>query len=72
MSFFIFSDLSSRGSGLGDFGREGIESFVNGHECNGLCEQLRLEALELVDKPAEPESAEPSEGGHNASGDEEN
>ncbi|KAJ7853224.1 kinase-like domain-containing protein, partial [Mycena leptocephala] len=30
------------GSGLGDFGMEGIESFVNGHECNRLCEQLHL------------------------------
>ncbi|KAJ6579920.1 kinase-like domain-containing protein [Mycena sp. CBHHK59/15] len=57
------------GSGLGDFGMEGIESFVNGHECNRLCEQLHLEALELVDKPAEPESTEPSEGGHNTSDD---
>jgi hypothetical protein len=62
--------LTSRGSGLGDFGIEGIESFVNGHECNRLCEQLHLEALELVDKPAEPESTEPSEGGHNTSDDE--
>ncbi|KAJ7088966.1 hypothetical protein C8R44DRAFT_892588 [Mycena epipterygia] len=36
-----------------------------------LCEQLHLEALELVDIPAEPESTEPSEGGHNTSDDEE-
>ncbi|KAJ7820769.1 kinase-like domain-containing protein [Mycena olivaceomarginata] len=31
------------GSGLGDFGIDGIETFVNTHECNRLCIELRFD-----------------------------
>ncbi|KAJ7197342.1 kinase-like domain-containing protein [Mycena rebaudengoi] len=52
-------------------GQEGIESFVGGHECNKLCEQLQLESLELIANPAEPEQTEPSDGGYDAHNDDE-
>ncbi|KAJ7676231.1 kinase-like domain-containing protein, partial [Mycena olivaceomarginata] len=31
------------GSGLGDFGIDGIETFINTHECNRLCIELRFD-----------------------------
>ncbi|KAJ7243317.1 kinase-like domain-containing protein [Mycena rebaudengoi] len=73
----VFADLqgtlapTGNGSGLGDFGKEGIESFVGRHECNRLCEQLQLESLELIANPAEPEQTEPSDGGYDAPNDDE-
>lgn len=38
---FIF--YCSRDSGVGDFGREGIETFVHDHNCTDLCRSLSLD-----------------------------
>ena len=34
----------SRNSGVGDFGEEGIASFIRDHKCNDICKRLRLDA----------------------------
>lgn len=34
-------DLSD--SGIGDFGTEGINTFINGHECGAICKRLGLD-----------------------------
>ncbi|KAJ7450656.1 kinase-like domain-containing protein [Mycena galericulata] len=57
------------GSGLGDFGIEGIETFINTHECNRLCTELRFEEsypLQLPEEVPGPDGTDRSgsEGGH--------
>ncbi|KAF7311273.1 Alpha-type protein kinase domain-containing protein [Mycena kentingensis (nom. inval.)] len=41
------------GSGLGDFGLEGIESFVDTHRCNWICEKLDFGAVFPLELPVE-------------------
>ncbi|KAF8146510.1 kinase-like domain-containing protein [Mycena galopus ATCC 62051] len=57
------------GSGLGDFGIDGIETFINTHECNRLCTELRFDQsypLQLPEDVPGPDSTNRSgsEGGH--------
>lgn len=63
------TELLFRGSGLGDFGIEGIETFINTHECNRLCTELRFEEsypLQLPEEVLGPDGTDRSgsEGGH--------
>lgn len=37
---------TTRKSGVGDFGEEGIQKFKNDHVCNAFCTKLELEELE--------------------------
>ncbi|KAJ7916690.1 kinase-like domain-containing protein [Mycena leptocephala] len=39
------------GSGLGDFGIDGIEIFINTHECNRLCTELRFDQTHPLQLP---------------------
>lgn len=43
-------------SGLGDFGREGIQKFIDGHQCSTKCEQLGLKPLKDQEEKAETDS----------------
>ncbi|KAJ7726662.1 kinase-like domain-containing protein [Mycena olivaceomarginata] len=57
------------GSGLGDFGTDGIETFINTHECNRLCIELRFDQsypLQLPEDVLGPDVTDRSgsEGGH--------
>ncbi|KAJ7025816.1 kinase-like domain-containing protein [Mycena alexandri] len=64
------------GSGLGDFGIDGIETFINTHECNRLCTELQLDQsypLELPESVPGPDGTDRSgsEGGHRTPDEEE-
>ncbi|KAJ6629762.1 kinase-like domain-containing protein [Mycena sp. CBHHK59/15] len=57
------------GSGLGDFGIDGIETFINTHECNRLCTELQFDQsypLQLPEDVPGPDGTDRSgsEGGH--------
>ncbi|KAJ7440571.1 hypothetical protein FB451DRAFT_1415067 [Mycena latifolia] len=53
-------------SGIGDFGREGIHSFIRDHSCGALCRSLGLDkTIILTNEPehqmVDPESDEEDE-----------
>ncbi|KAJ7693119.1 kinase-like domain-containing protein [Mycena olivaceomarginata] len=57
------------GSGLGDFGTDRIETFINTHKCNRLCIELRFDQsypLQLPEDVLGPDGTDRSglEGGH--------
>ncbi|KAF7293615.1 Alpha-type protein kinase domain-containing protein [Mycena indigotica] len=64
--FDIMTHTPDGGSGLGDFGMDGIESFVNSHQCNQLCKRLEFDEvfpLELAADVLGPDVTDGSEGG---------
>ena len=47
---FVYS-LSNSTSGIGDFGIDGIKTFIRDHQCGDICLRLRLDkAIVLVDQ----------------------
>ncbi|KAJ7064244.1 kinase-like domain-containing protein [Mycena amicta] len=64
--FDVMTHTQDGSSGLGDFGLEGIESFINTHECNQLCKRLDFEEVFPLELPIDipgPDTTEGSEGG---------
>ncbi|KAK7029308.1 kinase-like domain-containing protein [Favolaschia claudopus] len=58
----VLFDLMTRtvpgDSGVGDFGSEGINSFVQDHECGTVCSALELDQLYPLDAPPETQEAD--------------
>ncbi|KAF5310626.1 hypothetical protein D9619_008264 [Psilocybe cf. subviscida] len=47
--FDIMSHTLDGESGIGDFGQQGIDSFINTHCCSTVCEALQLNKMQPVD-----------------------
>ncbi|KAJ7639307.1 kinase-like domain-containing protein [Roridomyces roridus] len=61
--FDVMTHTQDGGSGLGDFGLEGIESFINTHQCNQLCKRLEFDDIFPLELPADipgPDATEAS------------
>ncbi|KAJ7803224.1 kinase-like domain-containing protein [Mycena olivaceomarginata] len=56
------------GSGLGDFGTKGLETFIETHRCNELCKKLQFDEKFPLELMADIPGPEPTEGSQ--SGDE--
>jgi hypothetical protein len=57
-----------RASGLGDFGVDGIETFVDTHQCNRFCEKLEFDAVFPLELPADIPGPDPTEDGSGSDG----
>ncbi|KAJ7120080.1 kinase-like domain-containing protein [Mycena epipterygia] len=54
-----------RGSGLGDFGTKGLETFIETHRCNELCRKLQFDKKFPLELMADIPGPEPTEGSQN-------
>nr|GAT48119.1 predicted protein [Mycena chlorophos] len=61
MSAVVLTALSS-GSGLGDHGLDGIQTFIDTHECNQLCKKLKFPEVFPLELPFDETVPEPTEG----------
>lgn len=47
---FVYSlRVSNSASGIGDFGEDGIKTFIRDHKCGDICLRLRLDKAVILD-----------------------
>ncbi|KAJ7925694.1 kinase-like domain-containing protein, partial [Mycena leptocephala] len=61
--FDLMTHTADGDSGVGDFGREGMETFVHDHNCKDLCRSLSLDTSYPLVMPKDGEEGECLEGG---------